>query len=289
MAERDAPLSQINVLELAKGFRRNVSSNARQEVHFLSVGTDDEDESYLAVLGYLPLTVSAGAPGFLLPLDSLEGEWVGAGLWHYVAIWGTNSSSPGQKENVQFDTGGASVKITQSVQTSNAYSAKGANGSDIPPNNGAIGVSDDGTVEGVEVPAPVQRWNETHFLPKALLTPTWWGNVTLLSQRTNIASFRGYDVDQVKFDHVSGSVSGEDPTPVTFFFEAAPHVYGITCGQITGITKKAWEYLWVKYQKQTVNFHLVSVPQYVYCEQIFYQGDFSALLIPQGAWLPSTP
>lgn len=46
----------------------------------------------------------------------------------------------------------------------------------------------------------------------------------------------------------SGSQWGTEDWVVTFSFAASPNAVELTVGDITGIDKKGWEYLWVRYQ-----------------------------------------
>jgi hypothetical protein len=48
-------------------------------------------------------------------------------------------------------------------------------------------------------------------------------------------------------------------------------------GDITGIDKKGWEYLWVRYQDAEDADVLVKQPAAVYVEQVYPYGDFSLL------------
>ncbi len=50
-------------------------------------------------------------------------------------------------------------------------------------------------------------------------------------------------------------------------------------GDIIGISKEGWEYLWVRYAyaEDAVAKALVKKPQAVYVESVYEQGDFSGL------------
>ena len=52
-----------------------------------------------------------------------------------------------------------------------------------------------------------------------------------------------------------------------------------TIGDITGIAKAAWEYLWVRYGtvQDTDAKKLVKRPTSVHVEQVYNSGDFSQL------------
>lgn len=50
-------------------------------------------------------------------------------------------------------------------------------------------------------------------------------------------------------------------------------------GNITGISKKGWEYLWVRYvdAEDAAAKAFVKKPQAVYVERVYEEGDFSGL------------
>ncbi|HQL55478.1 MAG TPA: hypothetical protein PLQ87_12285, partial [Phycisphaerae bacterium] len=65
----------------------------------------------------------------------------------------------------------------------------------------------------------------------------------------------------------------------TFRFAASPNVTNLTIGDITGINKKGWEYLWVRYadSEDTVAKALVKKPIAVYIERVYDDGNLSLL------------
>jgi len=68
---------------------------------------------------------------------------------------------------------------------------------------------------------------------------------------------------------------------ICYEFMAAPNVTSLTVGDITGIAKNGFDYLWTRYDEvvdATAN-RLVRRPTAVYVEQVFNSGDFSVLSI----------
>lgn len=66
---------------------------------------------------------------------------------------------------------------------------------------------------------------------------------------------------------------------ITFKFAQRSNQTGLEIGDLTGIAKKGWEYLWVRYEDVedgTANA-IVKRPKYVYVEQVYNSGDFSGL------------
>ena len=82
---------------------------------------------------------------------------------------------------------------------------------------------------------------------------------------------------EVLFLGASGSQRGEDDWEITFRFAASPNVTGLTVGPITGIAKRGWEYLWVRYSDAEDQHVLVKQPIAAYVEKVYDEGNFAGL------------
>ena len=141
-----------------------------------------------------------------------------------------------------FDTGGVTAHITQSLATISRYAPSGT----APDCQGAIGVTSD-SVEGTDITVPVYNFTETHYLPIATVTGAYKAALFQLTGKVNNAPFKGFATGEVLFLGASGSQRGADDWEITYRFAASPNVTGLAVGPITGINKKGWEYLWVRY------------------------------------------
>ncbi|RLS54091.1 MAG: hypothetical protein DWH91_12750, partial [Planctomycetota bacterium] len=58
-----------------------------------------------------------------------------------------------------------------------------------------------------------------------------------------------------------------------------PNATGLVIGEITGINKEGWEYLWVRYAdaEDTTAKVLVKKPIAVYVEQVYPTNSFASL------------
>jgi hypothetical protein len=83
----------------------------------------------------------------------------------------------------------------------------------------------------------------------------------------------------VLFLGASGAKRGEEDWEITFRFAASPNMTGLQIGDITGINKKGWEYLWVRYaDDEDANAKvLIKKPIAAYVEKVYEDGDFSGL------------
>lgn len=93
----------------------------------------------------------------------------------------------------------------------------------------------------------------------------------------NNAPFKGFAPGEVLFMGASGSQRGQDDWEITFRFAASPNAVGLTVGDIVGIDKKGWEYLWVRYADAEDENTLVKQPIAAYVEKVYEEGDLSLL------------
>ena len=108
-----------------------------------------------------------------------------------------------------------------------------------PDAKGAIGITADGQVQGVDIDAPTYAWSETHYLPVGVVTPAYKAALyAIAAAPVNNATWRGFAAGEVKFKGASGQQRGEEDWAVTFKFEASPNATGLTVGDITGISQE---------------------------------------------------
>ena len=235
------------------------------ELRYVVQGTDDD----LQVKSLVAATAPAIYDG--LKRDGYTIKPLGGGVWE-CAVQYVRFVSESQ---FTFDTGGGTQHITQSLAT---VQAKAPPGKVAPNFQGAIGVTHD-NVEGVDITVPVYNFTETHYFDDLLVTGAYKAALFFLTGKVNVAAFRGFAPGEVLFLGASGSKRGRDDWEITFRFAASPNVTGLTVGNIAGINKSGWDYLWVRYAdaEDTNAKALVKRPIAAYVERVYEFGDFSAL------------
>jgi hypothetical protein len=241
-------------------------------LHYLLAGVADD----LSAKSLLESSTAANYDGLVRQSIQFEPVWVdtdsGDGLWdcrvRYAAQPETGESS------FSFDTGGGTQHITQSLGTVASYAASGT----APDFGGAVGVTHD-SVEGVDITVPVYQFAETHYLADDTVTPAYKGTLFNLTGKVNDASFKGLAAGECLFLGASGSKRGADDWEITFRFAGSPNRTGLTVGPITGIAKKGWEYMWVRYAdaEDSAAKAIVKKPVAVYVEKVYEEGSFSGL------------
>lgn len=256
-------------------------ANPAVELRFVVRGTGGDvqnDEGALAAL-----EGDAPADFLSLPRRDVRIEPSGPGLWDGEASYAPlqdESEPPQQGESVfTFDTGGGTQHITHSLATVGTFPAPGQT---APSFQGAIGVTAD-SVEGVDIVVPVFQFTETHVLPDASVTDAYKNTLMIMTGRVNSDAFRGFAAGSVLFLGAAGtkrgSPSGDGDWEITFRFAASANLSAITVGPITGISKKGWEYLWVRYEdtEDAGAQSIVKRPVAAYVERVYLELPFTIL------------
>lgn len=254
--------------------------NAQTDLIFILRGSDDE----VALKGALVAATPINYDG--LRRKTWHVEQVGNELWE-----GTVRYAPQDQVNsdvgvikLSVDTTGGSTHITQSLQTIQKYAPPGK----TPPDfKGAIGVTHD-NVEGVDIILPVFKFTATKVFAPAGLPDL--GTLYDLTGKVNDGVFAvsdtltGMTISLAQCECLfNGAKVGESRddgnVEISYDFAASPNVTGLTVGDIVGIDKKGWEYLWVRYadvDDAAANV-LVKRPIAAYVEKVYELGDFGGL------------
>ncbi len=256
--------------ELFSGRVEQVSEdNPRLEVAYVAKQATGEGDVKQSALDQIPESV-----GNMKRTQIVIDERVNEDTWKLTAFYEKDETEEEPEPVFSFDTGGGSQHITQSIAT---VSKHGPDASDVL--GGAIGF-DGENIAGVDITVPVYNFTETHFFPDEVVTNAFKGNLFRITGKVNSDHFRGLRAGECLFLGASGSRRGEDGDwEITFKFAGSPNREGITIGDIGGISKKGWEYLWVQYADEVDDGPkvLVKKPTAVYIEKVYEEAAFSGL------------
>lgn len=225
--------------------------------------------------------VRAHPSGALIYRSNVELDPQGYQTWHvsvpYVTADDRRRDWQPYEYRWTFDTTGGSARITSALEHIQSYAPAGAT---APDHKGAIGVTASG-VEGTEIVVPQFKWTETHQLPAVFATFAYSDTVEALTGKVNAATFRGKPAGSVRFDGAAGGGSSKNPNlvEITYHFVRGVAISNQSYGDITGVDKAAWEYLWIEYQTEedsTAN-RAVERPLAAHVERVYDSGDFSLL------------
>jgi hypothetical protein len=244
--------------------------SASAVLNYVIKGTDDD----LAALTELQNTIPETYDG--LPCLTANVQPIAPLIWLGTARYGLTNQQDTGTASFSFDTGGGSQHITQSIATVNRYAPPGKTAPDF---KGAINVTDN-SVDGVDIVVPVYNWSDTYYKASVEVTDAYKNILFNLTGTVNNAGWHGYNAGEVMFLGASGSKRGYfSDWEIAYRFAASPNKTGITIGDITGIAKKGWEYLWVRYgdAEDTIAKALIKKPIAVYIEQVCEYGNFGLL------------
>ncbi len=241
------------------------------ERRYVIKGTADEETALAATIEECPTEIAGlvRIEADLEPVHIDENNEANC-IWTATVSYGPEPSETGDW-SLDIDTTGGTQHLSQSLETVASYP------STAPDYKGAIGVSKD-SVEGVDIVVSQFAWTETHYIPDSTMTRAYIMLIAGCTGKTNSTAFKGYQPGEVLFLGATASVrSGNNDWEVTFKFAASFNKTDITVGDITGIDKKGWEYMWVRYEsiKDAVAKVLVQRPAAVYIERVYEQDDFN--------------
>jgi hypothetical protein len=190
------------------------------------------------------------------------------------------------ESEVDFDIQTDITHITQSLNTVGKYAAGGGTANDL---KGAIGYTDAGNVEGCDILTPTVAFSETHYLAAATVTPAYINTLIKVVGKVNNATWRTWEAGEVLCLGISGRRRGLGDWAVRFNFGVSENQSEISIGDgaITGIAKKGWEYLWVRYHEVIDEGDYygggegkksrVMQPLAAYVEQVYRYANFANL------------
>lgn len=263
----------MSVIVTEKWESRDQSAGEQPSVdlRYLVLGTSDDIEAHSELIAQTPTFYSG------LVRQSTHLERLADDAWEGSIRYGRTEPPQTGDSTYSFDTGGGTQHVTQSIATVGVYAAPGI----YPPNfQGAIGATKDG-IEGVDISVPIYNFSETHYLDANLVTGAYKSTLFYLTGTVNNGGFRGFSAGEVLFLGAGGAKRGQDDWEISYRFAASPNVQGLQVGEITGIAKRGWDYLWIRYADAVDNdaFMLVKRPLSVYVEQVYPYTNFAGLNI----------
>lgn len=249
------------------------------ELHYRCTGTSDDALVKTVAEGSTPSTYGT-SPVLVRQTISRDPVWVDTdaddGEWRVTVRYGESEPIETGDSSYGFEVGGATEHITQSKQTVNSYAPAGET---APDQKGAIGVTDRGEVEGVDIVSPTFQFSETHYLADSTVDTAYKKTLSGIVGKVNTGTFKGHAAGEVLCLPIVGSKRGNDQWEITFRFAVSENKTGLTVGDITGITKSGWHYLWVLYEddEDGAADSLVKVPKAAYVEKVYDTADFSGL------------
>jgi len=254
--------------------RSIAADSADVTLTYLVEGTDNDTTGYDAVVSTSPTSYVFDSSGRTLYRQTITLERVGETEWKAAVKYGIRKGQNPASSSYDFDTGGGTTHLASSIATINSYAASGT----APDFGNLIGVTKD-SVEGVDVTIPQFRFSETHEFSTSTITGAYKLTLFSLTGCVNNETFKGLSAGECLFLGASGAQKGEEDWSITYSFAAQPNASSLSVGSISGIVKRGWDYLWVRYEdaEDTTAKRLVKKPIAAYVEQVYTYASFSGL------------
>lgn len=210
---------------------------------------------------------------------------LGANAWEAVVryapayVMSTPVTTVPETTGEEFDISTESAHRDVSIATIGIY---GETYGDAVDFKGLINVTKD-AVNGVDYDVPKQVFSEPWVFFGSDVTASFRRTIQSLCGTVNIAAFRGWEAGEVKFIGAQGQRQSDGNWKIRFSFAVSENATGLVVGDITGIAKGGWQYLWVRSIDIIDGNHVAKKPLQVNVEQIYDDGDFSALGIGTAA------
>lgn len=252
--------------------------DSNRTLRYAVLGTEDD----LAVDALVVATAPSVYNG--LALDSFDKDTPGGGVWfvevEYRKVERLARPEAGD-DLFNFDTTGGTRHITQSLETVDVKYV----GADQPDFKGAINVTSD-AVEGVDIDDRMFSFNIERYIADSVLTNAYLAALYNQTGTTNNAPWKinirgktfNFKKREALFKGATGGLRGEEDWRIDLKFAAIPNITGRTIGTMTGIDKKGWEYLWVRYQDIEGANQLVKQPKSVHVERVYPESNFVNLI-----------
>ncbi len=256
-------------------------STSEMSRKFIIRGTTDEHDAGVAFQSYLD---SLGDINFMkLDNSTVKIEEVAANLWYGEASWKYESAvenPPPNSFNISFDISTQTQHITQAVAHISHHGAIDWITRDF---SGAIGVDEDGTIQGVDILIPYPTFQINYTFDEGAVNDSYIQTLVDTVGKVNSDTFHNFQAGTLLLTKVSGQKRDDKKWDISFGFSASENATGLTVGGITGIDKKGWEYMWVYYRTKAVDYgsgltvhH--KVPAQVNVEQVYKTANYASNL-----------
>jgi hypothetical protein len=273
----------------------------QQDLVFIVDGTDDELLACQQVENDLTPTVSLVSAFFgtlTLCCQSYKITHRGNGVWDGSAHYGRRKPRQTGDVVLTFDGTGGTQHIQFSKETIESYEGD-TDTSAIPDYQNAIGVNDQ-SVAGVDITVPVYKVTLEYYPATALVTSGFITGLLGLAGCTNDAdwtfqptNFAGpvvFEKNTALFLGATGQPRSLDDWQLLMHFIIGQNAEGsgddddedpgnlISVGDITGIAKKAHDYLWIQFANAENANNLIKVPKYAFVERVYDEGNFASTI-----------
>jgi len=264
-----------SLLELFDGRSEAIAGRLSATIPYAIIGATDEADARATALASIPTTYNS------IPRSGIViSERINATTWKAVASYDQPDSGGGSdtatlENTYTFEIGGGTQNVKQGLAAAVGYAATGT-----PPVIDGINFDGD-NVNGVDIVTTQYQWSETYWFSPGAVTTAYKTTLSAIVGTVNDATFRNFAAGEVLFLGASGTKQGNGWWQITFKFARERNATDLSVGDITGIAKGGWQYMWVYYGKKVdgtdENKSLVNKARAVYIETVYMSWSFSGL------------
>lgn len=238
----------------------------------------------------VPVTVVSASGIAMQRADSeIYVDEIGTNLWYGQVQWKLfdTGTQPADSFSISFDISTQSLHITQSRATVAKYGAGGAHG-EPRDFKGAIGVNEDGSIDGCDIQIPIMGFQLNYTKAASFVSDGYIQTLLAIVGAVNIDVFHNFQPGTLLLTKVVGQRRPDASSAgyvwdLQYSFGVSENETDLKIGDITGIQKKGWEYLWVYYKTMAQQAggsgttYTVKRPVNAYVEEVFKKRGYSAL------------
>ena len=255
-------------------------------IEYTIIGTEDEDVALARALALAPLSVLVAGVGCVRSTIDMDhtgyNVYTASVNYESLDIPDSEDAPEGSSFASSFETGRGEIHLSRSLETKQIRTPDG--NAPLDTFGGLIGVTQD-AVEGVTLSSNSASFSftETLDVPIENYTQAFVRTVAYATKKINNAPFRGFQPGEVLLDRVSGSTSDNfRRASFAFSFAVQENASNFSIGNISGINKRGWDYLWVRSADTTKTVggkeRLVKEPRFVCVERVYNEINFLNVL-----------
>lgn len=250
-----------------------------QEYHVY--GATSSDDAVEALRSFLLTTYGATPTLGSLVLDNLVGGEQTEDFYNCTASWRRSArrEQPAIGESqFEFSLAVQPVRVKVPIGTVSVYkSAQAAEW--VPQLINDIG--DGQEPDGIDVYEPTYDESVTAWVATNTITQSYRNQLKRAVGKTNSQPFKGWNIGEVLLMGVSGSRRGANDTELNFRWSVRENQENLTIGDVTGISKQGWQYLWPRSEgRGGTAAPVVKTITHVAVATVFRSYNFDLLNIP---------
>lgn len=240
-------------------------------VEYLADGIEDDSVVQAIALSTAPMAI-ATATGILWRQD-LQVKERGTKLYYVTVTYGEKKSESGNY-SLSFDTTGGTVNIKVGKATV-GYAASGT----AIDYKGAIGVRDEGEVEGTDIVLPALKITANFRHPQGYITANQIKNLARNTGKMNSGAFLGFAAGEVLFMGATGSEGTDTETTIAYQFACSENLSNQVINGITVAEKRGWDVLWMTFEDvvdSAAGSAKARRPKHIYVSRVYDQFDMAS-------------